>query len=305
MSQLQLIAPWKWNMGIELTFVPKKFNARMEKDNLHKGWEVAAGKMRSAMVVAGFYSGRFSEESPSTTKDLVMEVARDPGCVETPTRVLTSWKDAKDVWQKIMKVADSVDLAPRDTGGDAETGMGHIHASMNVRQAKAVMMETLHRPYLSWIFATPNGSEYCGNLSLGHIRLQKNDPNGPFLNDSKSCIMTWRSECGSWDSNHGNPHLEWRAFDAAETWRMQEEHIAFLQAYYSWINKNPRAWPTGLDCMDDDYAAAVRHIYAHDMELCIREFKDLIINKLKLPWNRYSWYLNFNLKPAFEWGDRN
>jgi hypothetical protein len=293
MTSLAKLVPWRFPLGIELTFVPAKYDPVMDGNYWHNDWVKAARRFKRA----------------AAKMDVTMlfdSIYTDPGCVEAPTIPLLSWKEARFTWHTAQAVAKRAGLVSWEE--HQETGMGHIHAGIKMAEAKAIQLDLVHRPYLTWIFATPNGSNSCGNFTRGRILLVKKGDYG--LNSDKDAISSWRGgdpwrdypEDGPRHESH-HPHLEFRAFDSAADWRMQEEHLAFIQAYYAHCIDNPRPWPKKTPFVGNYYAEKEWQRYRLNKTLCISEFKQLI-DTLGLPWDRYSWYIERNLDPAFEWGDR-
>lgn len=108
--------------------------------------------------------------------------------------------------------------------------------------------------------------------------------------------------------NYTQGTLEWRAFDAPHDWSMQEGQMAFLQRYVSKVLSSPYPAAPFAKNMSRAEREKVfrefRNVYAKDIDRCIRDFKDLIVRGLELPWKRYEFYIDMNLAPAFEWGQR-
>lgn len=103
--------------------------------------------------------------------------------------------------------------------------------------------------------------------------------------------------------------LEFRAFDAADSWETQEEHIAFYQRYaemcirkykaaYGDVSGKVEGFPT------NKLIPKIYTSYRNNKDKCIKDFKKLIVDELELPWERYEWYIERNLNSAFEFGAR-
>jgi hypothetical protein len=329
---------FKRNIGIELTFVPKVIHKKLDANPSHRGWE----------VIARIYKQNCKVLEPTLTG--INKIAEDYGCVEYPSPILKSWEEVQSWWTRATRVADLTSLTsfhPKQEGG-----MGHIHIAVKQEEAVAIIADLAARPYLGWIFATPNGSAYCKSVLSSYITkglnpgfsfpvkneklkrisvnyVNTNEPplytdyywndtvdenmktvlEGPFMlkanrwiaNDDRFMVACYRPTFGT---------LEWRAFDAAADWEIQEEHVAFLQHYIAVILEKQKQYPAVPFIKGMRRAAqrrtfsAMREQYRSNFDLCVQDYKALIVNTLGLPWNRYEWYIDRNLKPAFEWGKK-
>lgn len=101
--------------------------------------------------------------------------------------------------------------------------------------------------------------------------------------------------------------VEMRFFDSAEDWKQQAEHVAFAQRYVEQLLKNAKRFtpaPYAQRKATFENLKEMKNQYRDNIDLCIKDFKDLITLTLELPWNRYEKYIEKNLVPAFEYGDR-
>jgi hypothetical protein len=337
LSSLATKTPFNYTCGIELTFVPEVYNEltrAMEKNHDHKEWD------------------RLSQRYKGIAESLVLgnttAIHPDPGCIEYPSPILESWKQAHAWYGVATIIGKNLGLVPFQE--DQEGGMGHIHIGLSKEQVAYIHADLVARPYLTWIFATPNGSQYCKSLARSYLK-QDLEPRFPLKGsefvqeghrirpDSNiyDIFTTWNTldfNGGNYEheitteERHGNLYaltddrfsiapynyfhgtMEWRAFDAAATWKEQEEHLAFLQRYTWSVLSNadnfPAApWGPGLPrAARNKVLQGYIDAYRKNKDACVREFKDLIVNTLELPWSRYKWYLERNLDAAFEWGKR-
>lgn len=107
--------------------------------------------------------------------------------------------------------------------------------------------------------------------------------------------------------------VEWRAFDSAASWEEQEAAVSFYQRFMDWTDNLPKKENDGrfrTEYLKAKKAGitlapgAFRAVFRNDMALCIKSFKELIVDQLELPWDNYEWLIDVNLKPAFAWGAR-
>lgn len=326
LSSLAKKINFHYTIGIELTFVPEVFNKAMDRNNTHPRWEELAEE----------YQGLVHPLALGNTE----AVHADPGCVEYPSPILETWEHAHMWYGVSCAIAKSMGLVPEHE--NQEGGMGHIHIGLNEIQIAHIHADLIARPYLTWIFATPNGSQYCKSLARAYMRENK-EPRFPLVGsefekvgrrmraDSTmfTTVMTWTSydwrgqpymkDLWHEEQFNNNLHLlttdrfsiaprnayhntmEWRAFDSAPTWREQEEHIAFLQRYCFKILEGADSYPAApfgqnlSKLQRDKTLKSFIDAYRNDKDACVRDFKDLIVNTLELPWNRYEWYLERNL----------
>lgn len=335
LSSLAHKTPFHFTIGIELTFVPEVFDKAMDSCTNHRRWAELAMLYKS--VVDPLMLGNTEA------------VHADPGCVEYPSPILESWAYTHTWYRVACLIAKELGLVPEHE--DQEGGMGHIHIGLDNTQIAHIHADLLTKPYLTWIFATPNGSQYCKSLARAYIN-EHYEPRFPMKESEFAKVgrrqrgnsnvfdttMSWESfdhngepysQDLSYSEQYGNnlhaltadrfsiaPHnsfhstMEWRAFDAAATWREQEEHIAFLQRYCYKVLSRADSYPSipfgpGLGrTQRNKTLKSFIDAYRNDKDACVRDFKELIVNTLELPWNRYEWYLERNLDPAFEWGKR-
>lgn len=274
-----MLAPWKTQIGIELTFLPKVVTKEMEEDLWHDNWDALTTQYRDLAKAA---------DLPNSE-----QIYTDPGCVEYPSPIIKDWKTAKQWYQCATKIGQALDLAPFRE--NQASGMGHIHIGGRTPTERGKLAEEIiRRPYLGWAFAGPYNQKYC--YSVTHT----------LYSDRHSCYMQKCLRAIRYGDNgatqfystiKGMPGfklralgtLEWRMFDAAADWEMQEEHIAFIQALVSWVDRTPTEKMTLSEIKDIVNKTK-------KLDFCIKEFKNFIVNELKLPWHRYEWYVERNLE---------
>jgi hypothetical protein len=310
-------------IGIELTFVPNRLVAKLDNDYNSGTWAALAGAYQSLCDLHNLEN--------------VDEIGADPGCIEYPSPIFTTWSQARKWWHKATEVAGIMNLTTYHP--EQEGGMGHIHVDVTRREAIIVHADMHARPYLTWILATPNGSEYCESL-IGSYLLSKKQLDYPLgqekkprkihkqgvvtaytyidryygsqsgrSHESDANISNRNFEACPYRPHIGNGTIEWRLFDAAATWEIQAEHIAFVQRYMATLLKARKYTPAPFlkDRPQKEWKAALTTFhkqYRDNIDLCIKEFKALVVDTLELPWKRYEWYIERNLAPAFEWGKR-
>jgi hypothetical protein len=84
-------------------------------------------------------------------------------------------------------------------------------------------------------------------------------------------------------------------FDVAQTWEMQEEHMAFAQAFVEYALKHPLKNTKKLLYKNQIEARSVQDHCNNFMAL---------IEQLNLPTKRYKWYTG-NIKTRFKFGTEN
>lgn len=322
---------FKKRIGIELTFVPEVYDKALDRSVMHPGWRELAEKYKKLVQ-------KFNIQGHSN-------IHADPGCVEFPSPILTSWSAAKNWYDQACMLGKMLGLVPEQE--DQEGGMGHIHIELAQEEAAMVHADLIARPYMTWIMATPNGSKYCKSLARGYkdvMPLRLLQPGSGIVNlvertpssysyssfDSVIAFEGFDSQNQKYIEklhpysgnvynllrerftiapyNFGYGTLEWRAFDSAGTWEEQEANIAFLQRYCHVMTKQKfgaMPWPNRSSRKDrDQVLREIINTYRTDKDRCAREFKELIVSTLELPWDSYEWLLDRNLDAAFEWGRR-
>lgn len=232
----------------------------------------------------------------------------DPGCVEWPSPILRSWKQAQEWYEFATSHAAAVGLTPFRDGYMG--GGGHIHmGKLSMPLICDMFRDMVFRPYLSWALLDPNddingqalltkgyGNTYCEQASALNSQLAHVAADAPFgfiertYEDDRCHILSSRREYET---------VEWRAFDSAADWSIQRQQIAIYQRYVALFLKSQyRCYGFSKDWLQRDvidYLASWK-----DLNKCIRAFRDFIMNDLELPWPEYKWFVERNLEPKFK-----
>lgn len=301
--------PFKKQIGIELTFVPM----RPDSYHLNSYWDNGLRWPGFGVPSWSLLTSRLRSKAKTLKVPGYSKIYQDPGCVEFPSPILRSWEQAKSWYEQAVAAAEKVQLTPYEES--QEGGCGHIHmGGLSDMQRRHVIVEAYKHPYLSWFFASPNGSAYCRSIA------------GQFVTDGKSslyCSAASRSLFDNLDtpatyydnrprifgrlagktcilSNRPNT-LEWRAFDAAADWDEQASMIGFYQRFvdYSQSANAGRFADLSPDLMPHKLLL----LYRYNAELCIKGFKRLIA-AMGLDWADYKHLVKLNLRPAFVFGKR-
>lgn len=283
---------WNTDIGIELTFLPKRVTKEMERNNWDERWDELTQEYRKLAV---------SCDMPRAEK-----IYQDPGCVEYPSPILQNWKTAEKWYEAATSLGRMLDLEPFQE--NQASGMGHIHMGIPRHLRGEIVHGIIERPYLTWAFAGPYNHDYCFTPMLHIIDALKIDRLTHHYHIDY-CIQRAETRLarmftGADESTHvshrympalrvqsDNPTLEWRAFDAAADWEMQEEHIMFTQAMVIFFKNNKQSQLN----MSDLFNSHMTH--TNNFELCAEKFEKFITKDLKLDWGRYSWYVDRNLEP--------
>lgn len=292
-----MLTKWNHKIGCELTFMPqmKHLTSERDVDDL-------------ACLMADHV-----EKSIKANKIKVFRVQHDPQCVEIPTVVHTKWSTFKRDYFKISNLLKTeFNFGPSLEGFTG--GGGHIHIEVPFNVQVAIQRDFAMRPYIAWAF-----NHYSDNLNAknfyrdvnkvsvankGKMSKFKNFPthnnvyvytkapilfflNYEVISDSKrfnhnsyyrhSDYLYSGNYAVSYNSSYKT--MEFRFFNSAENWEMQEEHLAFVLSYVNWIKKRI--------ANKDEFLVD----YLKDIKLpwCKTEFKKLITT-LELPWDRYKKY---------------
>jgi hypothetical protein len=236
------------------------------------------------------------EDAGHNADGLGESIACDPACVEHSSGILRTWKQARDFFERATTTAASVGLGWRD---DHIGGGGHIHMSkFTAEQAANMLIDAVCRPYLQ--MACLNACDQHNAKPLLDAVKAVCEP-APYI---KSACWHWsryRTFCRNSQLDMKRWHLtlrpahrtiEWRAFDAAADWEIQELQIALYQRYadYATQRTTPLDMPT------------IRHFrrVACDIDASVAGFRHLIEHELELPWLSYSWMVERNLIPNVE-----
>jgi hypothetical protein len=172
-------------IGIEMTFVPEKYHKIYDD-----GWANEDGFQGFPSIVS--YTRKYTNavekfikseqySNPLNVDFSLHEIHDDPGCVEHPSPILKSEKEAKYWTESVIKIAKSVGLVPFHE--DQLSGGGHIHVGglTNIEKNK-IMLEAYKHPYLSWIFLDPNSAPDSSSIA-GEIHNGCNRTYGRMVRD--------------------------------------------------------------------------------------------------------------------------
>lgn len=282
-----MLTKWKYKAGIEMTF-QKKCKTKSQLDAWVRDFYLDFGSKERA--VRTIHTDKRAMRT-RLVRSLYSRAHGDPDCLECPTKILTSWPDAKRTIKRILKVASEIPLVAKNrkisTGGG-----GHVHVSgMDELTKYAVVRDMQNRPYVPWFFADPDTTNQANSVESQEI---------PLLAMSWHAILNEleRRSFSTPKFIHSNIHeygtIEFRFFDCFMSYDRYEESLAFAQAYVAWIAqrvRNKDVFPVNIHNQRD-----LLKQY-NDYHRCVREFKQLI-QDVGLPWERYKRYLT-NLNERF------
>jgi hypothetical protein len=274
--ELTRIYPWEENAAI-----PKdvKKQARQlfpnDKDSqetyINQKWKRKEINRTDSLIQKG--------QAWSFSQPTVKHFGTDPYCIEVSSTILQNWDQLKEFFTRTDAFLDKHRMLrfSSEVGG---TG-GHIHISVkDDYEAQKVKRFMANHPEAMFAFAHP-----CDEHHRIENRLKKavkrNDYNiytGDRAYDGKHSPIAYREDYQT---------VEFRMLDIAQTWEMQEEHMAFAQAFVRYAIAHKQKKILFLDEIE------TRTVDDH-----IANFKTLI-QLLNLPWNRYKWYTT-NIKTRFK-----
>lgn len=192
----------------------------------------------------------------------------DPGCVEVSSAILTGWDQLNEFYHKVDGLCEDLGLI-RWVEEQCGSG-GHVHIGIkDSSEAQKVRQLMLNHPEAMFAFCSPSDS-YHGLLNTR----QKSS-------DVYTSSQAESMKAGPIAYRRCYETVEFRMFDIAQTWEMQEEHMAFAQSFVEHAIKNPVA---RRDLISSNEVNS-RKVKDHN-----RNFENLI-RMLKLPWRRYSRYV--------------
>jgi len=225
---------------------------------------------------------RFHQEN----QDTVLRWGSDPYCYEVPSVKLDGWERLEKFFTKTDAFCETLGLL-RHSDEVSGTG-GHIHLSINGSQEAGQLKKVaLNHPEMHMAFCHPCDDYnrldnlYKREARQDHWRSMYKNEHAPDLRQGPIC---YRSYYGT---------VEFRMFDVAQTLEMQEEHMAFAQAFLK--HATSIATPEKLLFREEVEARSVNE---H-----IEQFAKLI-HKLGLPWHRYQDYAH-NIKMRLQWKTQN
>jgi hypothetical protein len=229
---------------------------------------------------------------------LINHVGTDPCCHEISSKPLKSWTKLRAFFDITDQFLDSMgDLRSSDViAGTA----GHIHVEVkHLGEAMIVRQHFLNNPWVMMAFTDPRDDQpFLENESRKHFKSRTNIPvlqlpqwfyeeNIEYFKTPEYLNYRW----GPAPFRQKYSTVEFRCFDIAQTWEMQEEHMAFAQAFTEYAIKQGR--PTSFLSREDVLTLSVND--------CKKGFEKLIVT-LGLPWHRYAAYARENIETRFELG---
>lgn len=307
------LTKWCRPAGIELTrYRPWEFDqfvpARMRKQYAKKygkdtydyeaacqGYRCRKGdRLHSTILKEGY---KLARQHPK----LIERFGTDPYCFEVASAHLKSWQSLRRFFTVVDDFLDQHGCLRfhEDICGAG----GHVHIGLTedkeAEEASKIVKQMLNHPEVMFAFANPGDPQPClRNLKkkeLKHHQINRRHRSTGYYsrNEYDEEIRSQKRGPIAYRS-YGT--VEFRCFDIAQTLDMQEEHMAFAQAFVEWSLKQPLLPFEKLMTRED--------VEALTCEDCIARFKALI-EELGLPWDRYEWYAENNIRRRFEWGTKN
>ena len=279
--ELTRIRPWEEDIAIPKD-VKKQAkhlfpdDKRSQEHYINRKWK---NRHQGRRLTTILHKGRCWAE----TQRFVKQFDTDPYCFEVSSTILIKWDDLQTFFHNTDSYLQRFGLLSF-SNEICGTG-GHIHISINdPQEALSVKRFMANHPEAMYAFAHPCDShhgienEYKCNIKDHPSRwFDKNLYNWHEAISSKGGPIAFREEYET---------VEFRMLDIAQTWEMQEEHMAFAQAFVKYALSHKQKKILFLDEIE------TRTVDDH-----IANFEKLI-KLLKLPWNRYKWY-TMNIKTRF------
>lgn len=283
------LSSWNRTAGVELTRIDKKKmptcipkNVLAEIEREYGSCEFSRTAHRECNIWINEHYPRIQRDKiyengvkwGRNHSDVVKRFGFDQMCVEVASQKLKNWASLEKFFRLCDDYLEKTGMYVRyheDCGGTGGHIHVNIHSSEEAGHFQRVMM--LH-PEAMFAFAHPSDSQH-GLLHRNAIS-RDNIHRGII---GKSGPLAYRPEYGS---------VEFRLFDVAQTWEMQEEHMAFAQSFIRYAQKTvlPEKLPTR------------ENIENTTVEKHTKNFEKLI-KKLGLPWKRYDFYVH-NIVTRFE-----
>lgn len=271
---------WTTQIGIEHTMIHSRGRVRRSmEDKQLAAWDKARN-------IHGYDA---HEKIGSITSDFC-------DVLEFSSPILRSWKQAEQWYHDVHELVEGLNVTPFREGHVA--GCGHIHIGNLTKQNKLnLFADVQSRPYLSWAMIDPV-DDINAKTMLYHKAVEELwDASRRTKSESLEYDMWFlmlKSNILRYDDCLDT--IEWRAFDSAADWEIQQSHIAFIQRYVALIKKlKTRIHP--IQHNDDEFLNRYKKV-----DICVREFKEFITRTLELSWNEYSWYVDRNLIPKLKNG---
>lgn len=267
--------------------------------------------------------------TPPSYRELFWSRGTDPECMEFASAPMASWNDFREFFTQSDHFLNAEGCL-RHSDYIAGTG-GHIHLETTLKESYKTRRMLLNHPWAVYAFADPRsekiGIENVPRAAMRHAAIYRSFREGLRMTEGGDDVigcLDGSSEGGALDLQlvgkyhrhaiatradkarptaarmdvgqaHWKPSsrmtTEWRLFDIAQTWAMQEEHMAFAQRFteYAAIHDTIRKVMTTED---------VSALSPEDMVAGFRR----LIETLELPWRRYQWYAKHNIRTRMELG---
>jgi len=269
------LTPWRYKAGVELTF-QRKVNSVDQLDN----WREDCKKLREIEKII--------------PKRYTYRIGTDPDCIEIPTKILTSWPDAKESIQVILYGAKKTELIAKNHGISTGGG-GHVHLSgMDMLTKYAIVRDMQNRPYIPWFFADPDTTTQCHSIECRYCAVTRISWKNLVKDQDNIGLRFAYMKHYHTNIHHALGTIEFRFFDCFANYEQYEESLAFAQAYASWVAERVSK--------GEEFKVKIRNRTSlleqyNDFDKCLKEFRKLI-DTLGLPWERYQKY-TANLEERF------
>lgn len=257
------------------------------------------GETRRRVQLAHQHFGLRRREHP-----LIRTWSIDPCCIEVSSQPLNHWRDL----HAFFKLADTyLDESGLKRHSDVIAGTGgHVNLGLTPEEIFHTQQLLLNHPWVMMAFADPRDDQH----PLENRSNMDERQNVPGMNLTPPLYRRFSARCShdyveDWISlKNRHPiayrddpcRAEFRFFDIAQTWGMQEEHVAFAQAFAHYASMHPVRSLKRL--MSQEAVVGLT------LEECLQGFQRTV-HMLGLPWSRYRWYAENNLRLRFEFGTDN
>lgn len=263
------------------------------------------------------------DELATRLKRKGFEDAHNDGCLEVPSPIHKSLRDAEVFYKRLIKATRGLNVSPRIIRVDKRgaetyegTGGGHVHVEMpkshraRVSFLKQLIPIVANRPWLNWVF-NEFMDEDNANALIFRSRVLHYLTIGTFEEDALGYRtedpyigMTEMLNSGDYAISLGNLRatVEYRFFDAPRSWRQSKEHIEFALALTKFALKKvklkapPEELLPSLVAIGDMGSFGKAYTNVRSVEVLFKE----LVKTLGLDWRRYKKYLkNFEDRLAF------
>lgn len=301
---------WSTTCGIELTFVPDEHVAVFDRHAddwlaLDTGRVVGMYALSSTLRTS-HYSRR---DSPSydrcsnrarVSSRLQGFIGVDPQVVEHSSPILRSWTHARRWYHHAVGRAAQVGLTTFRE--DHVGGGGHIHLGSTLEQAHKMLCDSYYRPYLAWACLSPFDEynakpAHRAGFELTRLVTHRQDilkaTDWSSAHTAKTALS--ETQCvGFLRPQYRYETVEWRAFDSAADWSIQECQLALALRYHQYVGKNDLM---SLPCKGQRAKSVIHLLNDFSLVTAERDFREFITHDLELPWKSYSWMVERNLQP--------